>query len=186
MGRQTKMALKDTFDFHVGALPRSGTAWVSTALNMYHGVFCFHDALTNVNCPYRSIPNNVHPYNQLGDSSSGCCLFPEMSDRKIYIVRHPDDVRSSMRDVGILDENFDQIYDICTSWGEQADLTVQFKALFSDDGHKANNAFSAILEAVNPDLVMDETKWKTIKKLNVQIHNLTPEGFNFEEIRRNL
>lgn len=178
--------MKDIFDFHVGALPRSGTAWIATALNMYENVMCFHDALTNVDYPYRSIPHTVHRYKQLGDSSSAACLFPEMSEKKIYIVRHPDSVRDSMEELGILDEHFDNIYDICTTWAEQADLTIQFKVLFGDDEHKANHAFQSILEVVNPDLVMDEVKWKTIKKLNVQIHEFCPDEFNFEQLRGNL
>lgn len=180
------MAVKETFDFHIGALPRSGTAWLATALNMYEGIFCFHDALSNANCPYRDIPRMVHQYKVLGDSSSGACLFPEMAERKIYIVRHPEEVKASLSELGMLDDHFDEIYDICTVWGESADLTVQFKTLFGENERKANNAFTDILEVVNPDLIMDEVKWKTVKKLNIQIHNLSMDTFNIEQIRRNL
>ena len=172
------------FDFQIGALPRSGTAWLATTLNLHKEIFCYHDALQTSPTTYGEAPDRRAGYKYVGDCSSGACLFQGYPAAKAYIYRRDEEVLASLVQVS-LEQHFPEISQVCKKWASDA-LVIPFDDLFSDDEDLALATFCEILEHVTPDVVVDVDKWRHMYPLRVELKELSPQTYQVEEIARRM
>lgn len=172
------------FDFQIGAMPRSGTAWLATALNFHREIFCYHDALQTAPSTYKEAPEAKGNYKFIGDCSSGSCLFKEYPAKKVYIFREPEEVLQSLQKVG-LEENFEKVKTTCLAWAKDA-LVIPFEDLFSKDEDLSFITFCEILSHVAPGVVPDLNKWMHLYPLKVELFELSPQTYKVDEIARRM
>lgn len=172
------------FDFQIGAMPRSGSAWVATALNFHKEIFCYHDALQSAPGSYRDASEAKNEYEYVGDCSSGACLFPEYPTKKVFIYRDPLAVFASLEAVG-LGENFLEVREACLKWAKGA-LVIPFEDLFSKDENLSCKTFCEILDYVAPTVCLDLNKWRHLHPLKVELLNLSPQTYRVDEIARRM
>lgn len=168
--------------FQIGMLPRAGSAWLATLLNMHPGVFCFHDALSSFNGSYNKAAASKL-YEHVGDSSSYCCLR-EHVDRAVYIQRDIEEVKASMEKLNLLD-NFDLIVQYADTWSKEAP-TFKFWDIFGKDVDKSVFTLGKVFDIVVPGVALNQDKVKFLKPLMVELLENGPDVVDIEEIKRRI
>jgi hypothetical protein len=175
------------FDFQIGAMPRSGSAWLATLLSMHKDVFCYHDALNAYDGRYREAASVVK-YHIAGDSSSGCCLLEPLAPRTVYVIRDVDEVIESMNQnrFNYDRESFWPIQKTCSRWGEMADTVVKFEDLFSQDPFTAVETARIVVDTCLGQGFFEPEKWEMLRPLKVELFDLSPDIYNSKEILKRL
>ena len=173
--------------FAIGAYPRSGTAWLSTMLNLHSGVMCSHDALEWVELPYKDIHSRFANYESVGDSSSSCCLIDWPDDVvRIYIHRHRDPVTASMDALGMADDAFIASLAICDEWAKTARYHIHFDDIFAGTDKQRLLICESILSVCAPGIIFDRDKVLNLLRHNVKLNRCEPSMYDHEAINRRL
>lgn len=120
--------------FQIAGLPRSGTAWLASVLNLCPDVICVHEPADN-NVPK---PSGIYPNE--GESGSHL-LIPkcrdEHADLRIYINRPLEESFASL--VKVTDGNVDaewwdsSVIALAEEYIQKADMIFDFNNLFTED-----------------------------------------------------
>lgn len=168
-----------SWTFHIGALPRSGSAWIATLMNMHPGVFCFHDALWSFEGKYNEAPKSKAGYDHVGDCSSGVCLFTP-PDRVAFVARNTNEVRESLKDVG-LDANFESVINVCAAWLDEHCMEgkiISFHSIFSDNDEQCEAALNKLFTLTVPGVKLSMDKVRALRPLKVELLNLGPKFYS--------
>jgi len=120
--------------FQISGLPRSGTAWITAAVNLSPSVICVHEGIDkNVTLPKES-------YKSVGESGSHL-LLPDFSNKKVdfrlFIYRDANDSYNSLcrsTDTEIpLDWWNNFLMPIAEEFFNKSDMVIEFKSLFTLD-----------------------------------------------------
>lgn len=168
------------FTFQIGALPRSGSAWIATLLNMHEGVFCFHDALQSFNGKYDLAADSKKDYEHVGDCSSFVCTRPLMP-RSAYIRRASEECLDSLELVKLGDD-FELINRICLDWQAQVP-TLEFSHIFGQDEETSFCALQKLFQRVVPGVALNFDKARMLRPLKVELFEIGPHMFDIEQIK---
>lgn len=151
--------------YQCSGLPRSGSAWISAALNLAPDVLCVHEPLDkNVHTPESS-------YRHVGQAGSHLLVpkYRDMdADLRIFIDRDANDAYESLVaavtdiDPGIFEE---MIYNPSLEYRDKADIIIDFDKLFTED------AVKHIWESIS-DTPFQRDKILFMLNMNVQRHSL--------------
>jgi len=149
-------------DFIIGALPRSGTAWLATALNCHPEIVCYHEAEKYSSVTYK------HPGKKVGNCSSAAPLMSQGDPPlRISLVRDEGEAFASLIQVVPELREWELILEAFWDWDAQADLRIRFDDLFTLD------PYWQICEALGLETkASDNTKVRQLCKLNVQLNSI--------------
>lgn len=171
------------FNFQIGMLPRAGSAWFATLLNMHPGIFCFHDALQSYKGLYLEAPASKWRYQNVGDSSSYCCARPRVA-RSVYIERDAAECFESLDELNLA-ENFHTICHMAEEWKNQGP-SFKFEDVFTKDIEKSVDTLAHIFHILVPGTTLNEDLVRFLLPLKVELLENGPESFDIEEIKRRL
>lgn len=157
--------------FQIAGLPRSGTAWIASVLNLCPDVICVHEPVD------RNVPIPQESYTNTGQAGSHL-LLPKWanmeSDLRIYINRAPADAYSSMVEVlgGMSWETYlRRIAAPAREYEEMADIVIDFDALFTE------GTVMCLWEYIS-DLPFQRDKVASMLNMNIQRESL---DYNFDK-----
>lgn len=133
--------------FQIGALPRSGTAWISSVLNLCPDTICLHEPID------RNVPVPEGSYENWGQTGSHL-LMPSIADMeadiRIYIKRDVVAVYDSLdKVVGGVDPKVFKgtVVGAAEDYESDCDVVFDFESLFTEEtvreiwGMVTNSAF---------------------------------------------
>ncbi len=158
----------------VTGLPRSGTAFVSTLLNLHPDCLSYHELASYSRNWRDELMIMRSEYEYVADCNTYGCLaeYAFHTDLKIYIQTPVEySLRSSEKLLGqSLTDQVEFFSDLLDAGLEWADLVIQREDVFSLNG------MQVIWEAVFGD-PFPEYKAAQLLKLNVQHHSFRAESF---------
>lgn len=166
--------------FQIGMLPRAGSAWMATLLNMHEGVFCYHDALGAYKGKYNDAPYAKAGYRHVGDASSYCMMLPHLS-RSVYVERPTQECYLSLKEIG-LDSNYTEVESIAEEWKKGCE-NFQFNDIFGKDEGKALFTLDSIFRIVVPGVALNHDKVRMLRPLKVELLENGPQIFDIEDIK---
>lgn len=127
--------------FHIAALPRSGTAFLSTLFNLSPDVLCYHEAVTLFEDMVAQMEEDEKGGLIVGDCSSAL-MYPRFDDvpaKRVWIDRGPHEASLSARNTALGDipkNEFDLKWKYCLEnaarWRQKhAPLMVHYEDLFT-------------------------------------------------------
>lgn len=151
-------------NFSVAALPRSGTAWIASVLNLCPDICCVHEPVDcNTHVPKMT-------YKHTGQSGSHL-LAPDYgdvdADYSVYIDRDEDDVFDSIEAIyDTVDEDaFAYMVSMTDEYAAGCDMVVQFDKLF------LTSTVAKIWESIS-ELPFEADKVEMMLNMNVQRESL--------------
>lgn len=163
--------------FIIGALPRSGTAWVSTLLNLHPDVFCFHEAMAG-DVPYRqAIGAAMETHKIVVDCTTGIHpAYDGIQATRIFLQRHMGDCLESA--VVAMGEGarytWNEIVLNAAQWvGKFNPPQIKFDGLLQRGRHELE-----ILEHIlGLETPIEGAKVEQLRALNVQIEGLCADYY---------
>jgi len=117
--------------FHISALPRSGTAWIASVLNLCPDIMCVHEPVDG------KVPVPEKAYRHNGQSGSHL-LMPNVgrADLNVYIQRDPDEcynATSVVMPVPMADRDYwnKTLVRLATECQGNADVVIFYENLFT-------------------------------------------------------
>lgn len=165
--------------FQLGMLPRAGSAWLATLLNMHEGVFCYHDALQSFDGKYRLAAAAKKEYEHIGDASSFCCTQPHLK-RSVFVNRDPDEVLADLEKHN-MSEGFDEILRVCTKWS-MGTKVFRFRDIFSQYSEASIKVLREMFEILVPGVPLNPDKARMLLPLKVELLYIGPDMFDLDKI----
>lgn len=123
--------------FQIASLPRSGTAWIASVLNLCPETICLHEPID------KNVPVPESSYENWGQSGSHL-LMPSLADMdtdvRIYIDRDPVEVYDSLDKLigGIDPQTFNStMAGASEDYQLDSDIIISYKSLFTEESVKA-------------------------------------------------
>ena len=156
----------------IGSLPRSGSAWLSAALNTHPDAFFLHEGIVYYKDPIAWLEGTE--YGTVGDIGSHCML-PELDRKKakrIFLTRNKDNVVGSLKSFLTLEDPeyvVDEILSLSEGWLEKHEpYILSYEELFKKETLKDLWTF---IFGEEPD----SDKLDQMLRFNVQVHKPSEE-----------
>lgn len=179
-----------TKNFLIGALPRSGTAWIATLLNMHSGVFCYHDLVATATGDSYAKALQKPGFMAVGDCSSAALApaFDDVQARRVFIERDEEACAESL--VKVMGDGamaaFDASRKAANDWVEKfVPQIISFKGLFLDEDAVRIEEAERLVEAAT-GLPLNHRVWEFMKHLNVQIEGLSPTYYDGKKLIKHI
>jgi len=158
--------------FQITGLPRSGTAWITSVLNLCPSVICVHEEVD------KNVPLPKETYSSVGESGSHL-LLPDFRNKKVdfrlFIYREPTDSYNSLCRATNTEIPMDWWNDfltpLATEFFNKSDMVIEFESLFTLDTVKK------IWNKVT-DETFEEDKISLLLRMNLQRNSL---DYDFNE-----
>lgn len=158
--------------FLIGALPRSGSCWISTVLNLSSQSRCLHEGPAYYADPIKEVMEARVRYS--GDCGSHVMIgrYKYLPARRVFILRSKDQVKRSTKaffercngESLYKDELIDSLYEQALTWiREFGPLVVPYNELFTLE------AVEKIWKHCLPGCEFPEAKVKQLLSVNIQI-----------------
>lgn len=151
--------------FQIAGLPRAGTAWIASVLNLCPDIMCVHEPID------QNVPVPQNSYDHSGQSGSHLLVpaYAAMeSDLRVFINRAPADAYASMVEV-IGGMNYDSYlkYMVGASreYEAMADIVIDFEELFTEAAVK-------YLWEIITEIPFNRDKALSMLNMNVQRESL--------------
>jgi hypothetical protein len=152
--------------FQIAGLPRSGTAWVASVLNLCPDVICVHEP------PDLNVPVPVGLYHHCGESGSHL-LVPdyrdEPADLRIFLKRNERHCYNSTNilfdDAMTRDSWLETLIPLAHEYERKSDIAIEFDQLFRIE------AVKYIWNEIS-DSRFDEDKVSLLLNMNIQRESL--------------
>ena len=157
--------------FQIAGLPRSGTAWIASVLNLCPDIMCIHEPVDN------NVPAPKGSYSHSGQSGSHLLVpsYRDMeADLRIFIKRDSEDCVKSLQDIYgdvVTDSWMDCVVGPSIEYENKTDIIVNFENLFTED------AVKYIWESIT-EIPFCEDKVAPMFNMNIQRHSLE---YDFDE-----
>lgn len=163
--------------FIIGALPRSGTAWVSTLLNLHPDVFCFHEAMAG-DVPYRqAIGEAMETHKIVVDCTTGIqAAYDCIQATRIFLYRHMGDcVESAVNVMGErAREKWAEVVMNAARWcGKFRPPQIKFDGLLQ----RGRGELEILEHILGLETPIEAAKVEQLRALNVQIEGLNPDYY---------
>lgn len=169
--------------FQIGSLPRSGSAWMASLMNMHDGVYCFHDALQSFDGKYSKAPESVKDYPHRGDSSSYCCTQKPL-ENAVYVDRDWTECFHSLKEHG-MEANFEDILRLCHRWACHVP-NFHFIDIFGKDQNKSLYKLEAIFDILVPGVKLNRKKALMLLPIKAELVEIGPHMFDIEKIKERM
>lgn len=175
--------------FIISALPRSGTAWVATLLNLLPDVHCWHEAIQHGDMypNYRSVFEKSQHDCQGDCTTANFEQFDHIDAPRLWIERDETECLHSYRKE--LGADADSVWASCLKhkmrWVMKHNPWVfSFKKLFSPNLETSfEECRRLVLRATGEDLLPAvRDKWLMLRLLNIEIHGLSPSYYEGRKI----
>jgi hypothetical protein len=103
----------------VGSLPRTGSAWLTAALNMYEDAYFLHDATLQYHNPFSYLRDCPYGYAGIVGTDAMLPMFDEVEANRVYLYRDVAEIaRSTSNLLNIPYEKAYSLADECVALGE--------------------------------------------------------------------
>jgi hypothetical protein len=169
--------------FIIGALPRSGTAWVSTLLNLHPDVFCFHEAMAT-DRPYRQvITEAMETHKIVVDCTTGIHpAYDCIEATRIFLQRHMGDcAESAIKAMGpVARDMWPSVVNNAARWvGKFHPPHINFDGLLQ----KSRGELEMLEHLLGLETPIDGAKVGQLRALNVQIEGLCEHYYDNKPIQ---
>lgn len=162
--------------FIIAALPRSGTAWLATALNLHPEIFAFHEGYVTGQ-HYTSRMELAAAENKIVVDVTTNLLpaFDDVPATRIFIARDLDDCRdSAMKVMHPTAETWRAAETLAERWRTKHAPFVIFYDDLTDAEKMASVYRMLLVQFGLPTLGAGQYKLDQLATMNVQLHGLNP------------
>jgi hypothetical protein len=165
----------------IAGLPRSGTAWLSAALNLHPEIFAFHEAAQSSEGYMNRVSEKLQYFKHVVDCTTVTLpSFDTVPATRIWIERDPVACLTSLgkifgaSEVGKL---WESILDLGEGWRDRHQPAVfQFDDFMGGRRVQTVRAIAAEIGVDNPREI-SQAKIEHLSHLNVQIHRLCADYY---------
>lgn len=171
--------------FIIAALPRSGTAWLATALNLHPDIFAFHEGWVTGQHYMTRMEMAAAEHKIVVDVTT--CLLPafdEVPATRIFLDRDENAAFDSAKEaIGVSGEKWNIAADLAGIWrAKHKPLTIFFDDM--TDAEKVASVYWMLLVQFGlPTLATGQYKLDQLAMMNVQLHGMSPAYYNDKKIQ---